>query len=382
MPAPPRGAYPLGPRLRRPGSNPTMRLPGPTPMSTLTAPPNRYRPWMRALIEPLPARVAVARQLDLDAVRGIAILLVVIGHVVARDMPAGNGWYETLHALIYRFHMPLFMTVTGISFALSLPAFPSAGAVIEYSRRRCGRLLVPYLFFGLLILAGKLAAAGVVHVDNRPEGSLQDLLALIVNPLGSASSFLWFIYVLGLYFLVVPALLQASTRRPLVIFLASLAALAIDWPQSFLLAHAFAYLPFFSAGMLLWMCREHWAHMGAPTATAWLAVFGIALALALPLGLPSWWVGALSVPALLGLAQVLPASWQQGLAWVGQHSLSIYLMNTLAIGVSKAALLKLMPWDGINFLVFFPLLAIAGAAMPIAVKQMARRHAPAVDRFL
>ena len=63
------------------------------------------------------------RLLGIDAARGLAILLVVIGHVVARDMPAGNEWYAQLKDTIYLFHMPLFMVLTGMTFALSLPRF-------------------------------------------------------------------------------------------------------------------------------------------------------------------------------------------------------------------------------------------------------------------
>ena len=332
---------------------------------------------------PLPERARIARQYDIDAARGLAIILVVLGHVVARDMPRDNAWYELLKALIYRFHMPLFMVLTGITFALSLPRFESWRAVGDYSRRKLGRLIVPYLFFGLLILAGKLIASRWLHVDNVPKGTLaEDVLMLVVRPSESAAGFLWFIYVLGLYFLTLPAALQLLGRRPLLLFLIALAAQAVPWPATFLLADAFAYLPYFVAGMLLWMCRDRWAHVGGLATAAWLALFLVVLALALPLGLTKWQVGILSVPAVLALMQHLPQGLQHRLAWIGQLSLSIYLMNTLAIGITKALLLKLMPWDGTNFLVYFPLLALAGLALPIAVKQLVARRLPALDRYV
>lgn len=324
----------------------------------------------------------LARQLDVDAARGIAIILVVIGHVVARDNPPGNEWYAVLKEVIYRFHMPLFMVLAGISFALSLPAFANWRSIAEYSRRKLGRLIVPYLFFGLLILGGKLLASRFVHVDNIPQGSADDVLALIVHPSTSAAGFLWFIYVLGLYFVALPGLLQLSSRRPIALFAASLAAQAFTWPSAFLLDQTIAYLPYFSGGMLLWMCRDRWARM-SPVATAcWVLLFGIALASAMPLGLSKWFVGALSVPAVLGMAQWIPSAVQQRLAWLGQLSLSIYLMNTLMIGIVKALMLKVMPWDGTNFLVYFPLLLLAGVALPVLVKQFIGRRAPAVDRYI
>lgn len=325
----------------------------------------------------------MARQLDIDAARGIAIILVVIGHVVAREMPLDNAWYAVLKDVIYRFHMPLFMVLTGITFALSLPELGDWRSVAAYSQRKVGRLIVPYLFFGLLILAGKLLASHVVHVDNVPRGSLaEDVLALLVQPNRSAAGFLWFIYVLGLYFLALPAALRLVGRRPLPLFVLALAALLVPWPHVFLLDVAFEYLPFFLAGMLLWLCRDRWVHIAIVPAALWGVVFVAALAAALPLDASKWVVGALSVPAVLALAQYLPDEMRRALARIGQLSLSIYLMNTLAIGIAKALMLEILPWDGINFLLFFPVLALAGVGAPIAVKRLVSRRLPALDRYV
>lgn len=349
--------------------------------STVEAAPDRGG-LVEVLAGPLPARSALTRQLDIDAVRGVAIVLVVIGHVVSREVPQGNEWYFVLKALIYKFHMPLFMTLAGMSFALALPSFFAWRPIAAYSRQKLARLAVPYVVFGLLILFGKLLASRFMHVDNQPTGSLNDVLALILRPSSSAAGFLWFIYVLGLYFAVLPAFLQATARRPIVLFVVSLAARLIDWPSEFLLKEFFEYLPFFSGGMLLWMCRDRWARLPLALTIVFVGLFVTALAFALPLGLPKWFVGALAVPAIFGLMQRLPTSAQLGLGWVGQLSMSIYLMNTLAIGIVKALMLKVMPWEGTNFLIYFPILALAGVALPIAAKQLAARRAKPIDRYL
>jgi fucose 4-O-acetylase-like acetyltransferase len=345
--------------------------------------PERKRSLLEALAAPLAGRVKLARQTDIDAARGMAIILVVLGHVVAREMPQGNAWYGVMKQLIYQFHMPLFMALTGITFALSLPRFADWRSLAAFSRRKVARLLVPYLVFGLLILAGKLIASRYMYVDNVPKGSLgADLAALLVQPNKSAAGFLWFIYILGLYFLVLPAALQLAGRRVWPLLLVALLALAVPWPQAFLLHEAFYYLPFFLAGMLLWICREHWEHIGRAATAAWLVVFGVAVALSIPLALPKWFVGALSVPAVLGLAQHLPRATRLWLGWIGGLSLSIYLLNTLAIGIVKALMLQVAPWDGPNFLVYFPLLLLAGVGVPILVKQFVGRRLPRLNAYI
>ena len=60
-----------------------------------------------------------SRVSELDRAKGLAIVLVVIGHVVAGDPPAGNAWYVTLKTLIYKFHMPFFMFLSGAVFGLT-----------------------------------------------------------------------------------------------------------------------------------------------------------------------------------------------------------------------------------------------------------------------
>lgn len=330
----------------------------------------------------LGARPVLSRQTDIDAARGIAIVLVVIGHIVARDNPLDNEWYATLRELIYKFHMPLFMTLAGVSFALSLPEFQGAKQIVAYSYRKVSRLIVPYLFFGLLILGGKLLASRFLHVDNVPKGSVEDLIALGLQPSSSAAGFLWFIYVLAIYFLMLPGALQLIGRRPFVLFIASLVAQLFTWPTTCLMDRAVEYLPFFAGGMLLWMCRRRWLSFSTASALVAVIMFSASLALTIPLGLPKWFVGALSIPAVLCIVQRLPAETQRRFAWIGQLSLAIYLMNTLAIGIAKGLMLKVLPWDGINFLIYFPLLGLAGLVLPILVKKLIERYVPFLNRYV
>ena len=48
------------------------------------------------------------RRDDIDRAKGLAILLVVFGHLVARADPADVAWYEPLRRAVYAIHMPFF----------------------------------------------------------------------------------------------------------------------------------------------------------------------------------------------------------------------------------------------------------------------------------
>lgn len=336
------------------------------------------------LIGPLPPRVPLGRQLDIDAARGIAILLVVVGHVVSAHgaMPADNNWYVVLRTLIYRFHMPLFMFLTGTSFALSLPHFDGYRSIFRYSIDRFIRLFVPYVLFGSIILLGKLIAAHFIYVDNKPEGSFNDLILLIVNPGESAVGFLWFIYVLGLYFLVIPLLLQLTWRRPIILFLVATAAQAIDWPDVFMLSTAFRNLPFFIGGMLLWLFRTQWKKINLGAAFISVTIFSAGLIISQPLGLSTWFIGMLSVPAVLSISQYIPNRLQVQLVLFGQLSLSIYLMSSVSMGIVKALLLIILPWDSWYFIIYFSMMMISGITAPIVFKKFLGRHFPTLNRFV
>ncbi len=338
----------------------------------------RERAGELALLREMPYEKPRARLLEVDAARGLAILLVVLGHVVARDFPADNAWFVEVKAAIYSFHMPLFMVLTGITFALSVPRFAGWAEVARFSGKRVERLFVPYVAFGLLIIVGKLAASRVMHVDRPPEGTLDEVVRLLAMPNMSAAGFLWFIYVLSFYLLAVPALFHLFGRRPQLILAVGVAAAFLDWPLWFMLDRIMEYLPFFALGMLLWMHREAWMRIGPA------AVWGSTLLFAVLLwyDAPKWAAGAASVLPVLGWMQRLPAAPQRWLSVLGLASLAIYLMNTIAIGVTKGLMLKVFPWDGPNFLVYLPVLTLAGIAVPMLARALAVRHFPGAGRYL
>lgn len=340
----------------------------------------QFLSWLsRVFLAETPAARPSSRVQFLDAARGIAIILVVVGHVVARDLPAGNYWYAYLNDVIYRFHMPLFMVLTGMSFALSLPRFSSWPQVAAFSTKRAERLLVPYAAFGVLILAGKLAAGHFMHVDNPAHGDVGDVFRLLLMPVDSVAQFLWFIYVLCAYLLAIPALFQLVGRRPMLLLAAGLALNLAVWPKLFMLDQVVYYLPFFAGGMALWTWREHWERAGRGALALAAALFVV---VAFSLAAPKWLVGTLSVLPMLWAMQRLPAAWQDRLAWIGRASLTIYLINTIAIGVTKGLLLRVLPWDGLNFLLYFPLLTLAGVALPILVKTALAPHSRIVARYI
>ena len=124
------------------------------------------------------------RQHWIDVCKGIAIILVVTGHVVTSyhnsglyiDTPAFNGWGR----VIYAFHMPLFFIVSGY-----LTKFSKAENIIKRKLISYG---IPYVVFSLLIVVLKILANR--FVNNKL--TILDFIKIIWFPITS----LWFVYAL------------------------------------------------------------------------------------------------------------------------------------------------------------------------------------------
>ena len=84
----------------------------------------------------------------IDQLKGIAIFLVVLGHVIEHNAGRDNF----LWTLIYSFHMPLFMFVSGylayVTFRLERLSFFN---ILLYVGKKCRTLLLPFLTWGILI---------------------------------------------------------------------------------------------------------------------------------------------------------------------------------------------------------------------------------------
>lgn len=320
---------------------------------------------------------------DITIAKGLAIFLVVFGHVVTGRPPADNEWYMGMRTAIYAFHMPFFIYLSGYIFFYTGSAARAWRDFPTFVGRRAERLLIPFLLFGLLIIMGKHLAAQVIHVDNLGESALQEIVNLFWNTRKSAAQSVWYVFVLFEMTLFAVLALRV-VRSPLVLFAAAVPLSLLPVMPIFYLDRFFLYLPFFFAGGIVVTHRETWNALMDRYLWLFLMLFATAIVVTRLIGVYHLSIlacGLTAIPALHGLCRLAMVQRSRMLDVLGRYSFPIYLLNTIALGVAKGVLLLVLPWDGTNFLIFLPVMLIAGIVGPILVKVLIFRRVPYLDKI-
>lgn len=175
----------------------------------------------------------------LDIAKAICIVLVVIGHFNPSTAP--EGWFTAVN-VIYTFHMPLFMFVSGFLFSKTYRPQP----YLEFVSRKFKHLMVPYLLTSVFIIGIKLTMQGILPVKNTAQ--VQDFLTMLYRP--SAAVHLWFIWALMLLYLIAPLCRRKYAGIAFLAFATVLWLLPINLPDIFSLNHFKANAVFFATGLV------------------------------------------------------------------------------------------------------------------------------------
>lgn len=116
-----------------------------------------------------------SRLLFLDSLKGLLIIMVVIGHVIQFSNP--DYQHDILFRFIYSFHMPLFLAISGY-----LTYKPKYDSVLI--KKRAVQLLVPFVAWAFL---SPVLQKGVIDIDTT------------FNALLYPDNGLWFLYNLFVY---------------------------------------------------------------------------------------------------------------------------------------------------------------------------------------
>ncbi|MFI5853629.1 acyltransferase family protein [Streptomyces parvulus] len=248
-----------------------------------------------------------SRQRDafFDNAKYLAIVLVGIGHAWGQILD-GNRTVETLYRVLYTFHMPAFIVISGY-FSRSF----------DLSPRRVKRLItgvaVPYVVFEIAYTLHRRASE-----DPQSDFSLLDPTYL-----------LWFLCALFIWRLTTPIWQTIRWPLPVSLVIAGLASVTPSIGNDLNMQRVLQFLPCFVLGLVLRpehfrLVRRRSARIiavpvvAAALAVAWWSVPRMETgwfyrnAAMTETGLP-WWSGAIVTLALFGCSVVLTACF---FAWV------------------------------------------------------------------
>lgn len=130
---------------------------------------------------------------QIDIMQGLAMILVVAGHHLFPFMPM---WYGDLHYYIYLYHMPFFIFISGFLIRYSYHGVSSWQEYSTYIIRKVKKFFLPYFLVGSVIIA-------LNHIES-PELIIYQLWLLVTAPINSDATFLWYIYLLLILYVISP----------------------------------------------------------------------------------------------------------------------------------------------------------------------------------
>ena len=308
------------------------------------------------------------RYIDIDKAKGLAIILVVIGHVVSGPpYPDDNNWYFVLQRNIYAFHMPFFMYLSGVSFNISYSNF-GFNNYSKFVKKKLVRIIIPFLMITVLIIIGKLLFQIANFSIDNPVTNLIHCINVFIKPFESPARFLWYIYVLVIYYLTLPLIIKIFKNRNIIIILFSFSLFVLPKTEYFAIDKAIYHFPFFVFGYITYNYYDSYLSFCNSFFIFFNLIFIFLLLLSNYYTIPKFYIGIVSIFSLHSLVYKIPSDSFRFLNILGENSFIIYLLNTVINGSSKFALNLLIDWDGKNFLIYFIILTSSSLLLPIFLK--------------
>lgn len=316
---------------------------------------------------PLDKNTAVGKTLNIDAVRGLACLLVVALHVVGDSdsnglhLPMTSYWHYVMTSVEF-LRMPLFTALSGYLYANHRVTRTEFSG---FWTKKLRRLAVPLVFATVVFWSLR-------HYAHNEQTSLTEALLFRYGHL-------WYLQALLILFAAISisdAFFQISSVSLVLVGLSAIMISAEGLPIStfFGLTGAFYLAPYFLFGIILrerpqWLQDPRSGVLAAGIiiivlTSQQLGLFGLAMEIT-SLQLPAAVAGMAGVVFLL---QRFPNSVL--LAGIGRYSYTIYLWHILASAAVRDGLIKV----GVTAIpTLFILGLIAAIAAPMALYHLARR---------
>ena len=279
---------------------------------------------------------------EIDILRGIAIIMVFLGHaVIVYPINLENvAWCRGLVAFISAVHMPLFFIVAGF-------CFHRKSTYVDMVQKKIKRLLVPYVIFNLFDMCCRLVLSKFV---NRPCGIRESMIKMLFY-----GGEYWFLYVLFLMCILWGGILPYVKKHVWLQVIVGIAAVVLNVLQiSFDVCKVDSlcrFFVFFYAGFLIQIHFDHLTYMkkvikNMAVLLAGTIFWGGIFVLWYRNGwnfIPEFLISFVGIfVCLVFAAKICNTKLGLCLADVGKYSLQLYLLDGYFLGASRMVLVQLL----------------------------------------
>ena len=302
-----------------------------------------------------------------DDVRGVACILVVLGHffqsMVRAMIIPDNSIYEWFNRTIYYFHVPLFFICSGYLYQKTecINSVRACEWWVGKIKKKLLTLGVPYVVFSLITWGLK---NGFFSTINSETGGIVE--SLLLHPMSPY----WFLYILFFIFIATPIVKERKSIKVLLgmaIGLRLITEIFDTWRGCFYILEKIGYYEvWFVLGMALWMYKEDFnevffwhrkpiakiCSLGAGvlfvTSSIFISIFKIEVPFI------GFFMGVIACSGLVIFTQQQCKIGKRSvvLKYLSGYTLEIFLMHTIFAAGMRSILLRLgvQNW-GIHFII-------------------------------
>lgn len=305
---------------------------------------------------------------EIDIASGLAIMLVVFGHLSDYD----PSWYGDFKNTLYKFHMPFFMFISGFLLSYTSENHKDLQSIKSFVIKKLIRFGIPYLFMSFLFFGVRILLNDYDSISSTLDG----LKHIFIEPTSGPAIFLWYIYVLFQFYVVFTLLNQLrfmKDNRWVLIGIGVLLFLLKSISGVFELNLFCKYFLFFAIGYVLANYYLNFKIIVNKIGLLSLLVFlGLIISDMLAMFyVPVLILGLLAIPVFMYVS--IQIRHNKLLEFIGKKTFTIYLWNSVFI-FTLSFLFKTLDTDFLtNFGFYVPIFIISGIYGPLTLRNILRK---------